>query len=109
MVFAPSSLILTNYFLPVNRALYAKESMNISREQLAKVRTPFRVLSGFIFVLSLLLVPMIIFIAFTEPYDHFIWVFTAVIFSMGYISGHVTITGYAPKLLLFTHGSKNGL
>jgi len=52
---------------------------------------------------------MIIFIAFTEPYDHFIWVFTVVVFSMGYISGHVTITGYAPKFLLFTHGSKNGL
>jgi|TARA_R110002050_G_scaffold180045_3_gene313608 hypothetical protein len=83
--------------------------MSISREQLAKVRAPFRVLSGFIFVLSLLLVPMIIFIAFTEPYDHFIWVFTVVVFSMGYISGHVTITGYAPKFLLFTHGSKNGL
>jgi len=83
--------------------------MSISREQLAKVRTPFRVLSGFIFVLSLLLVPMIIFIAFTEPYDHFIWVITAVIFIMGYISGHITFTGCAPKFLLFTHGAKDGL
>ncbi|KPZ68122.1 MULTISPECIES: hypothetical protein [unclassified Shewanella] len=83
--------------------------MSISREQLAKVRTPFRVLSGFIFILTLLLVPMIIFIAFTEPYDHFIWLFTAVILIMGYISGHVTFTGYAPKFLLFTHGAKDGL
>ena len=83
--------------------------MSISREQLAQVRTPLRVLSGFIFVLSLLLVPMIIFIAFTEPYDHFIWVITAVTFLMGYIFGHVTITGYAPKFLLFTHGAKDGL
>jgi hypothetical protein len=83
--------------------------MSISREQLTKVRTPFRVLSCFIFVLSLLLVPIIIFIAYTEPYDHFIWVITAVTFLMGYISGHVTIAVYAPKLLLFTHGSKNGL
>jgi len=83
--------------------------MSISRDQLAKVRTPFRVLSGFIFLLSLLLVPMIIFIAFTEPYDHSIWVATAVVFLMGYISGHVTIMGYAPQFLLFTHGSKNGL
>lgn len=83
--------------------------MSISREQLAKVRTPFRLLSGFIFVLSLLLVPIIIFIAYTEPYDHFIWGITAVTFLMGYISGRVTITGYAPKLLLFIHGSKKGL
>lgn len=83
--------------------------MSISRKQLAKVRTLFRVLSSFIFVLSLLLVPMIIFIALTEPYDHFIWVITAVTFLMGYISGYITITGYAPKFLLFTHGSKNGL
>tara|TARA_R110002126_G_scaffold288439_2_gene442152 strand:- start:1917 stop:2075 length:159 start_codon:yes stop_codon:yes gene_type:complete len=52
---------------------------------------------------------MIIFIAFTEPYDHFIWVITAVTFLMGYIFGHVTITGYAPKFLLFTHGAKDGL
>jgi cytochrome c biogenesis protein CcdA len=83
--------------------------MSISREQLAKVRTPFRVLSGFIFVLSFLLVPTIIFIAFTEPYDHFIWVITAVILIMGYISGHVSFTGYAPEFLLFTHGAKDDL
>ncbi len=82
--------------------------MSISKEQFAKVRTPFRVLSGFIFVLSFLLVPMIIFVGFTEPYDYFIWVVTAVVFLMGYISGHVTITGYAPKFLLFAHGSKDG-
>lgn len=84
-------------------------SMSISKEQLAKVGTPFRVVAGFIFVLSLLLVPMIIFIAYTEPYDHFIWVITAATFLMGYISGHATITGDAPKYLLFTHGSKNRL
>jgi hypothetical protein len=83
--------------------------MSISREQLAKVRTPFRVLSGFIFVLSLLLVPTVIFFAFTEPYDHFIWVITSVTLLVGYISGCVTFTGYAPKFLLFTHGSKHGL
>jgi hypothetical protein len=83
--------------------------MSIVKEQLAKVRIPFRVLSGLIFALSLLLVPMIIFIAFTEPYDHFIWVITAVTLIMGYISGHVTFTGYAPKFLLFTHGAKDGL
>jgi hypothetical protein len=83
--------------------------MSISREQLAKVRTPFRVLSGFIFVLSFLLVPMIIFIAFTEPYDHFIWVITAVILIIGYISDHVSFTGYAPKFLLFTHDAKDDL
>jgi hypothetical protein len=94
---------------PCQRRYKPRGIMNISREQLAQVRTPFRVFSGFIFVLSLLLVPMIIFIAFTEPYDHFIWVVTAVTMMMGYISGHVTFTGYAPTFLLFTHGSKDDL
>ena len=83
--------------------------MSISREQLAKVRTPFRVLSGIVFILSLLLVPTVIFFAFTEPYGHFVWVITSVILLMGYVSGHVTFTGSAPKFLLFTHGSKSGL
>ena len=30
MVFAPASLILTNYFLPVNRALYGNSIMSVS-------------------------------------------------------------------------------
>jgi hypothetical protein len=83
--------------------------MNVTREQLAKVRTPFRILAGFIFTLSMLTLVFVIFIAIVEPYDNFIWVISLITLAMSYISGHVTFTGYAPNFLLFTHGAKNGL
>ncbi|MEH6393316.1 hypothetical protein [Pseudoalteromonas sp.] len=83
--------------------------MSLLKEQLAKVRTPFRVLAGFIFVLSLFATLATVTFAFTEPYDHIIWLLGIVTFGMSYISGHVVFTGYAPKFLLFTHGAKDGL
>ncbi|WP_088329423.1 hypothetical protein [Lacimicrobium sp. SS2-24] len=83
--------------------------MSLSKEQLAKVRMPFRVLAGFIFLLSLFAILATVTFAITEPYDHIIWALSAVILAMAYISGHVVFTGYAPKFLLFTHGAKDGL
>ena len=86
-----------------------REDMSLPREQLAKVRTPFRVLSGFIFVLSLFAILATVTFAFAEPYDHIIWLLGVVTFGMSYISGHIVFTGYAPKFLPFTHGAKDGL
>lgn len=83
--------------------------MRLPRHQLAKVRTPFRVLAGFIFVLSTFAIFATVTFAFTEPYDHIIWLLGIVTFGISYISGHVVFTAYAPKFLLFTHGGKGGL
>ncbi|WP_445771829.1 hypothetical protein [Rheinheimera sp.] len=83
--------------------------MSVNREQLAKVRMPFRVLAGFILLLSLFAVLATVFFAVTEPYDHIIWALSAAVLTMAYVSAHVAITGYAPKFLLFAHGAKNGL
>lgn len=69
----------------------SKEDMSLPREQLAKVRTPFRVLAGFIFVLSLFAVLATVTFAFTEPNDHIIWLLGMVTFGMSYISGHVCL------------------
>ena len=83
--------------------------MSVNSEQLAKVRMPFRVLAGFILLLSLFAILATVFFAVTEPYDHIIWALSAVVLTMAYVSAHVAITGYAPKFLLFAHGAKNGL
>jgi len=83
--------------------------MGVDKSDLAKVRLPFRVLAGFIFFLSICSIFLIIFLAITEPYDHFIFVISGVVGLMGYISGCITLTGYAPKFLLFSHGASNGL
>ena len=80
---------------------------DLRKEQLAKVRMPYRLLAGFIFILSVLLLPMLVWIAVTEPFELFLLFAFGLIGLGGYIFGKVAVTGYAPNFLLFSHGHKN--
>lgn len=58
------------------------------------------------FFISVLLTPFWIFVAFTEPFELLILAVFLVIGLMAYVTWSVTLTGYAPSFLLFTHDHK---
>jgi ABC-type uncharacterized transport system fused permease/ATPase subunit len=80
---------------------------DLRKQQLAKVRVLFRILAGFFCVCCSLAIVLLIFTAFTEPFEFFLVYMFALLASGAYISGKITFTGYAPNFLLFAHGHRN--
>jgi hypothetical protein len=65
-----------------------------------------RVLAAFILLCSFLAGAGLVFAVVTEPFDPLMLLGVAVIGIMLHVSGSVVFMGYAPKYLLFAHGSK---
>ena len=81
--------------------------MNYPNENnVKKASSLFRVLAAFILLCNLLAGIGLVFALVTEPLEPVLLFGVAVIGIMLHVSGCVVFTGYAPKYLLFAHGSK---
>lgn len=86
---------------------YVLPSMNFpDKNDLNKVSPLMRVLAAFVLLCGFIASAGLVFVFFTEPLE-LMWFFLAIIVGiMVHASGSVVLTGYAPKYLLFAHGSK---
>jgi hypothetical protein len=81
--------------------------MNYPNENdVKKVSALFRLLAAFIILCSLLAGVGLVFAFMTEPPEPVLLIGVAVIGILLHVSGSVVFTGYAPKYLLFAHGTK---
>ncbi len=77
-----------------------------SKNDVNKVRTIFRVLAAIILLCGLLAGVNVMLAVVMESFEPAVWAGLAVVAIMSHVSGSVAFTGYAPKYLLFAHGSK---
>ena len=77
-----------------------------TEENVKKLGIGIRILAGLIFLCGLIATAGIIYALLFEPFDSSVLVAIVVIGVMQHISGSVTFRGFAPKYLLFAHGSK---
>ena len=78
-----------------------------TRNEVAKVKTFYRICAGFLFFFSALEVLLVCFIMFIEPFELIMLLGVFIGLVLSHISGSVVFTGFAPKYLLFTHGAKS--
>jgi hypothetical protein len=67
----------------------------------------FRVISGVIFLCSIIGVAGIAFALISEKFEANLLIFLLPTLILAHISGNIMLKGYAPKYLLFTHGKNN--
>ncbi len=76
------------------------------KNDLNKVSPLIRVLAAFVLLCSFIAGAGLVFALVTEPLELMLSFFAIVLGVMLHVSGCVVVTGYAPKYLLFAHGSK---
>ena len=79
----------------------------LTRNDVAKVRTFYRVCASMLFFFSVLEVSLVCFVMFTEPFELMMLFGIFIGLVLSHISGSVMATGFAPKYLLFAHGPKS--
>lgn len=65
-----------------------------------------RVMAGFILFCGIFTAAVLVFVAITEPFHPSLFAGIALTSLMGHVAGSVAFKGYAPKYLLFAHGTK---
>lgn len=79
----------------------------LTRNDVAKVRTFYRVCAGMLFIFSALEVSLVCFVMFAEPFELMMVFGIFIGLVLSHISGSVMFTGFAPRYLLFAHGAKS--
>jgi len=79
----------------------------LTRNDVAKVRTFYRVCAGMLFIFSALEVSLVYFVMFAEPFELMMVFGIFIGLVLSHISGCVMFTGFAPRYLLFAYGAKS--
>lgn len=77
-----------------------------TKDEVEKLKVPYRILAGFILFVALLAGAPSLYFIFIAPIEALSFFFVFNLLFMIHVCGTIAFSGYAPNYLLFAHGPK---